>query len=53
MSQLDHPYILKMNGVAQDCRIMFIYLEFIENGDLMNLINSYRDYEMKIPIQIV
>jgi hypothetical protein len=39
-----------MNGVAQDSRIMFIYLELIESGDLMNLINGYREYNLKIPI---
>jgi serine/threonine protein kinase len=43
MSNINHPYILKMNGVAQDNRILYIYLEYIKNGDLMNLVNKFRE----------
>jgi hypothetical protein len=38
MNTLDHPMILKMNGVSQDKRIVFMYLEFIKGGDLMGVL---------------
>lgn len=42
MSALDHPLILKMQGVAQDKRIIYMYVDFMERGDLMGLLNKYR-----------
>ena len=41
MSSLDHPLILKMKGVAQDKRIMYMFVEFIESGDLMKVLNKF------------
>jgi serine/threonine protein kinase len=46
MSQMDHPLILKMKGVSQDKRIIYMYVEFIESGDLMRVLNHYK----KLPI---
>ena len=40
MSQMDHPLILKMKGVSQDKRIIYIYIEYIESGDLMKVLNQ-------------
>lgn len=40
MSSLDHPLILKMKGVAQDQRIIYMFVEFIETGDLMRILNK-------------
>lgn len=45
MSQIDHPFILKMKGLAQDKRIVYMYLEFMEGGDLMGVINKFKKLE--------
>ena len=37
---MDHPLILKMKGVSQDKRIIYIYVEYIESGDLMKVLNQ-------------
>lgn len=41
MNQLDHPFILKLNGVAQDKRIVYMYTDFYPCGDLMAIINKF------------
>lgn len=41
MSSLDHPLILKMKGTAQDKRIMYMFVEYIESGDLMKILNKF------------
>ena len=41
MSSLDHPLILKMIGAAQDKRIMYMFVEYIETGDLMKILNKF------------
>ena len=38
MNTLDHPMILKMNGVSQDKRIVFMYLEFMKGKNLMSVL---------------
>ena len=48
MSHLDHPMILKMNGVAQDKRIVYMYLEFMKGGDLMSVINKFQKLEVNM-----
>jgi serine/threonine protein kinase len=40
MKDLDHPMILKMNGVSQDKRMIHMYLEFMKGGDLMSIVNK-------------
>ena len=42
MNQLDHPFCLKLSGVAQDCRIVYMYVEFMVCGDLMAVINKFK-----------
>lgn len=42
MSSLDHPLILKMKGAAQDKRIMYMFVEYIETGDLMKILNKFQ-----------
>jgi protein kinase A len=46
MKDLDHPMILKMNGVSQDKRIVFMYLEFMKGGDLMSIVNKFEKLEL-------
>jgi serine/threonine protein kinase len=46
MKALDHPMILKMNGVSQDKRIVFMYLEFMKGGDLMTVVNKFEKLEV-------
>jgi serine/threonine protein kinase len=47
MSQMDHPNILAMNGCAQDRRIVYIYLEFMKGGDLINVINKFKKLDIE------
>ena len=41
MSQLDHPFILKLNAVAQDKRMVFLYSDMMRCGDLMGILNKF------------
>ena len=41
MNQLDHPFILKLNGVAQDKRIVYMYTDYLPSGDLMGILNEF------------
>ena len=45
MQQLDHPFILSLNGVSQDKRIMYMYIDFMKNGDLMGVLNQFTKLE--------
>jgi serine/threonine protein kinase len=45
---MDHPLILKMKGVSQDKRIIYIYIEYIESGDLMKVLNQMTKMPKKI-----
>ena len=45
MNTLNHPMILKLNGVSQDKRIVFMYLEFMKGGDLMGVVNKFEKLE--------
>lgn len=40
MSSFDHPFILRMKGVSQDKKIIYMYLEYEEGGDLMQCLNK-------------
>jgi serine/threonine protein kinase len=44
MSSVNHPFILKLNGVAQDKRIIYLYMEFMEGGDLMGVLNKVKKF---------
>jgi serine/threonine protein kinase len=39
MAQLRHPMILQLNAVGQDNQMIFLYLEYIKYGNLMNVLN--------------
>jgi serine/threonine protein kinase len=41
MNRFDHPFILKLKGVAQDKRLIYMYLEFMKSGDLMGVLNNF------------
>lgn len=41
MKTLNHPFILRLEGVAQDKRIVYMYTEFMVCGDLMETINKF------------
>jgi len=41
MNKLDHPFILKLNGVAQDKRIVYMFTDFMPCGDLMGILNHF------------
>lgn len=40
LNQLDHPFILKLNGVAQDKRIVYMFTDYMPSGDLMGVLND-------------
>lgn len=41
MNSLDHPFILPLRAVAQDKRIVFMYIDFMPCGDLMGVVNKF------------
>lgn len=41
LNQIDHPFILKLNGVAQDKRMIYMYTEYMPCGDLMGVVNLF------------
>lgn len=41
MNELNHPFILDLKGVSQDKRIVYMYVDFLSCGDLMNVINKF------------
>lgn len=51
MSELDHPFILKLKGVSQEKRMVGLYTDLIKHGDItkVQLAHDYR----KVPIKIV
>ena len=46
MKTTNHPMILQMNGVSQDKRMVFMYLEFIKGGDLMSVVNKFEKLQV-------
>lgn len=47
MNLLNHPFILKLNGVAQDKRIVYMYTDFLPCGDLMRIINKFNKLNLE------
>lgn len=41
MKKLNHPMIINLNGVAQDKRVVYMYVEYMQCGDLMSVINKF------------
>ena len=42
MGQMDHPFILKLNGVSQDKRLVYMFTEYMVCGDLMATVNKFK-----------
>lgn len=42
MARLNHPFIIKMRGVSQDNRNMFILMDYLPQGELMNVLKIYK-----------
>lgn len=51
MSELDHPFILKLIGVSQEKRMIGIYTDLIKYGDITSVQRFHEN--KKIPIKIV
>ena len=41
MAQMDHPFILRLNGVSQDKRLVYMFTEYMMCGDLMATVNKF------------
>ena len=39
--KFDHPFVLDLRGVAQDNRILYMFLDFMPHGDLMKVISKF------------
>lgn len=40
MRKLDHPFIVKMHGVSQDTRNIYIMMDYLANGELLKVIQA-------------
>lgn len=49
MNELCHPFVLRMQGVAQDSRIVYMYVDFMKKGDLMRVLNKF----VQMPVNLV
>jgi len=36
LAEIDHPFLIKMHGLAQDDRFLYIFLDYIAGGELFN-----------------
>lgn len=45
MNKLDHPFILDLKGVAQDNKIVYMYFDFMPEGDLMKVIDKFHKFD--------
>jgi serine/threonine protein kinase len=41
MAAMDHPFVCKLKGLAQDRKMVYLYLEYVDGGDLMNILNKF------------
>ena len=48
MNVVEHPFILDLRGVAQDKRILYMFIDFMPNGDLMKVITHFTKLESKL-----
>ena len=51
LTKLKHPYIVNYYDYFEDEKYVYLIIEYMENGSLLDFINSYR--ENKIPNEIV
>ena len=40
LAEIDHPFLIKMSGLAQDDRFLYIALDYIAGGELFNYLRS-------------
>jgi len=40
LAEIDHPFLIKMHGLAQDERYLYIFLDYIAGGELFNYLRS-------------
>ena len=48
MSKMDHPFILKLLKVAQDPKMVYLYLEYMSQGDLMKILQKFKQVPRNI-----
>jgi len=48
MNKIEHPFILDLRAVAQDKRILYMFIDFMPNGDLMKVINKFTKLDGKL-----
>lgn len=48
MNSLDHPFILPLRAVAQDKRIVYMYIDFMPFGDLMKVVNHFGKLSLEL-----
>jgi len=41
MSGFDHPFLVKMHGVGQDKRMVYLYLDYVKGGNLMAILQAF------------
>ena len=45
--KFDHPFVLDLRGVAQDNRILYMFLDLMPHGDLMKVITKFTKLDRK------
>lgn len=40
---MDHPFILPLRGVAQDKRIVYMFIDYMPCGDLMGILTKFQN----------
>lgn len=40
MAKMNHRFITKMRGVAQDARNLYILMDYLQHGELLNVLKS-------------
>lgn len=40
LTQIDHPFLIKMHGISQDPKYLVLYLDYIPGGELFNYLRT-------------
>ena len=48
MNSFDHPFILPLRAVAQDKRIIFMFIDFMPCGDLMGVVSKFEKLSLEL-----
>ena len=43
LSMIDHPFLIKMDGIAQDSKYLYILLEYIAGGELFTYLRTVQN----------